>query len=188
MTNRRDEVLAADESGDSGRLSSALIELKDYVSHHIVVNFIERNGTTSLTFGTGPFYLEYTYEKDAKAALAAAEQAYEGDNNPNGNVFKKATDYCDPLAKQYGWGYSRPYFDCIMGELAKYPSMGEISNGGVALVPPTGQYRIDLASPVWYPSWSGVAILACILITVVIIIRLLIWGALRITLFVLKKR
>ena len=188
MTDLREEVLSADEAGDTERLAGALVDLKTFVSKHIVVNFLEKNGELSLTFGTGPFYLEHQYNRDATTALAAAEEALENDDNPNGNVFKKATDYCDPLAKQYGWGYSKPYFDCIMNELAKYPSMGEIDDVGVAVIPPAGEYRIDLVSPVWYPSWAGWVVLVCLLMSVVIIIRFMVWLALRVALAVMKKR
>ena len=188
MTRLRERVLAADETGDTNELREALRELRSFTSSHVVVNFLEMNGELSLNFGTGPFYLEYQYERDAKAALAEAELLLGGDSNPNGNIFQKATDYCDPLAKKYGWGYRRPYFDCILNELAKYPSMGEIEDVQRALVPPPGEYRINFASPVWYPSWAGWTLLACALLGVVIIIRLLIWVILRIALIVMKKR
>ena len=187
MTRLREDVLRADEKGDGEWLSTALVELRTFVSGHIVVNFVERNGEVSMGFGTGPFYLEHQYERDARAALAEAEQRLSSDDNPSGNIFRQATDHCDPLAKQYGWGYSWPYFDCIMNELAKHPSMGEISDVQMALVPPTGEYRINFASPAWSPSWAGWMVLACIVMGVVIIIRFFIWGALRITLVVMKK-
>jgi len=188
MTRLREEVLVADEEGEGERLNETLVALRAFTSRHIIVNFVERNGVNSLTFGTGPFYLEYQYERDARKALAEAERVLGGDNNPSGNVFKKATDVCDPLAKRYGWGYSRPYFDCIMNELAKYPSMGEIEDAQQALVPPTGNYRINIASPIWFPSLSGWFALACVILGVVIIIRFLIWATLRITLLMVKKR
>lgn len=187
MTRLREAVLVADKEGDGERLESTLVELKSFVSRHIVVNFVEKNGEMSLAFGTGQFYLEGEYERDAKRALEEAEAALEDDDNPNGNVFKKATDVCDPLAKKYGWGYSRPYFDCIMTELAKYPAMDEIDDASTALIPPVGEYRISMASPVWYPSWAGWVVLVCLVMGVVIIIRFLIWTGLRITLIVMKK-
>ena len=188
MTRLRGVVLKADEGGDAEEIERALVELKVFVSQHIVVNFVERNGEVSLVFGTGQFYLERQYERDAKRALEEAREELSGDDNPNGNVFKKATDVCDPLAKRYSWGYSRPYFDCIMNELARYPSMGDINDTRTALIPPVGEYRLNLASPIWYPSWAGWFVLGCVIMSVVIIIRFLIWGVLRITLITMKKR
>ena len=188
MIRLREDVLIADESGDAERLNETLVALRTFTSTHIIVNFIERNGVASLTFGTGPFYLEYQYKRDARIALDAAEKTLGGDSNPSGNVFRQATDYCDPLAKRYGWGYSRPYFDCIMNELAKHPSMGELEDATKALVPPTGNYRINFASPVWHPSWAGWVVLVCLVMSVVIIVRLLIWITLKIALMVMKKR
>ena len=187
MISLRDRVIEADREGDKEELRESLVELRSFVAGNIVVNFFEVNGEPQLIFGTGPFYLEYQYERDARAALAEAEQMLGGDDNPSGNIFKKATDVCDPLAKKYGWGYRRPYFDCIMNELAKYPAMGEIEDVRKAMIPPTGEYRINFASPVWSASWAGWAVLACLILSVVIIIRFLIWIVLRIALIVMKK-
>ncbi len=168
-------------------LNETLVKNPDTIAVQ-VVNMIERNGESHVVFGTGVFYLEHAYERDAQEALREAEAAIGGDNNPNGNVFKQATDYCDPLAKQYGWGYSKPYFDCIMSELSKHPEMGELEDIRVALVPPASVYRVDFASPIWFPSLAGWLVLICLLMTVVIIIRFFIWVILKVTLIFMKKR
>ena len=189
MVERRDRVLEADKSGDEAEMLRALTELKQYTFSHIVVNIIEENGEERLVFGTGPFYLEQQYMRKAKAALAEAEKALEGvGNNPHGNVFKKAAKICDARALKYGWGFSKPYIDCMTSELAKFPEMKEIEDFRRAMIPPTALFRINYASPVWTWSWAGTAILVCILLTVVILIRGLIWIILRITLFLTKMR
>ena len=189
MIERRDRVLAADEAGDEAELLTALSDLQEYTLSHIVVNLVEENGVERIVFGTGPFYLEQQYIRKAKAELAKAEAALEGsDSNPNGNVYKKAAAVCDEKARKYGWGFSKPYVDCMTSELAKYPSMEEVEDYVQAMIPPTAMYRRDFASPVWCWSWSGVVILACLLLIVVIFIRLLIWLVLRITLILLKKK
>jgi len=188
MVELRDAVLAADENGDDEELADALRELQEYTISHIVVNVVEENGVERLVFGTGPFYLEQQYVRKAKEALTKAEEALlDAGNNPHGNVFKKASDICDARALQYGWGFNKAYIDCMTNELAKFPEMDEIVDFQRAMIPPTTLFRVNFASPVWTWSWSGASILACILLTVVILIRFLIWGVLRITLLIIKK-
>jgi hypothetical protein len=188
MTTRLSAVLAADEKGDDAAIATALSDLKSFTFTHITINIIEKNGTQSLIFGTGPFYLQQQYIKKATAELEKAKSALSDDANPNGNVFQKATDVCDPLAKQYRWGYSKPYFDCILTELDKYPASTAIVDFQQALIPPTALYRHDYASPIWYPTLAGFSILLSLILIVVIFTRLLIYTALRIILFFMKNR
>ena len=189
MVALRDRVIEADEKGEGEELMRALRELQEYTVSHIVVNMVEENGVERVVFGTGPFYLEQQYIRKAKEELAKAEASLLGSGeNPHGNVFKKAAAVCDARAIQFGWGFNKAYVDCMTSELARYPEMGEIESFRKAMIPPTALYRRDFASPIMMWSWSGVAILGCGLLGVVILIRCVIWVALRIVLFLLKKR
>ncbi|MCL1839812.1 hypothetical protein FWF89_02320 [Candidatus Saccharibacteria bacterium] len=189
MVELRDAVIQADKDGSDEEILSALMGLKEYTFSHIVINLIEENGVERVVFGTGPFYLEQQYIRKAKSALAEAEAALENaGENPHGNVYKKAAEVCDELARRYGWGFNRQYIECMSRELAKFPEMEEIEDFQRAMIPPTVLYRRDFASPIWAFSWSGLAILACIILIVVILIRFVIWCVLRIALILLKKR
>ena len=188
MVTLRDQVIKADEEGSEEDILTALNQLKDFTLTHIVVNVYEENGIEKLSFGTGPFYLENQYVKKAQEELAKAEASLENAGvNPNGNVFKKAAEVCDALGIQYGWGYSAPYINCMQEELAKYPAMDEIEDYKEAMIPSTALYRQDFASPIWYPCWSGIIILVCIILIIVIFIRFLIWICLRIALLFAKN-
>lgn len=188
MVALRDQVIKADEEGSEEDILTALNQLKDFTLTHIVVNVYEENGVEKLSFGTGPFYLENQYVKKAQEELAKAEASLENAGvNPNGNVFKKAAEVCDALGIQYGWGYSAPYINCMQEELAKYPAMDEIEDYKEAMIPSTALYRQDFASPIWYPCWSGIIILVCIILIIVIFIRFLIWVCLRIALLFAKN-
>jgi len=189
MVELRKEVLEMDADGTDEELMASLKRLQKYTVSHIVVNMVEENGVERIVFGTGPFYLEQQYVRKAQEELAKAEAALlNAGENPHGNVFKQAAEVCDALGRQYGWGYSKPYFDCMINELAKFPEMEEIEDFQRAMIPPTVLYRRDFVSPVWAPSWSGLAILACALLVVVILIRFVIWIVLRIALILLKKK
>lgn len=171
MADRREAVLAADKNENREQLENRLMELKNYVFSH-------------MNSSTDEFYLQYTYEKDAQAILEAARQAADA-ANPNGNVYKKASDYCDPLAQRFGWGYSAPYFNCITEQLMQYEAAGEVQDKVV--LPNTELYRLSYVSPLWTPSWSGLVVAICVILSVVIIIKLFIYIILRIILLQYKN-
>ena len=127
---------------------------------NIVVSVIEENGVQRITFGTGPFYLEHKYMKDATAALEEAEKTVVDDTNPNGNIYAKAGETCRALARQNGWTWSSPeYINCMVTEIQKYPAAEDLQDKIVAALPSTELYRRNYASPVWAPSLAGFAIL-----------------------------
>ena len=92
MNDLKTAVLEADAAGEDeeGNLKEGAIQksqeeinadleeklkaLKTFAESHTIVNFVEKNGTSSLTFGTGPFYLEHQYNRLAAAAIAKAEE------------------------------------------------------------------------------------------------------------------
>lgn len=185
MNSLKEAVLAADEAGDTEELETSMQKLKDFTFHHIAINVVEKNGVQRVTFGTGPFYLEDSYTRDATAALAKAEEELGSDANPNGNVFAAAMSVCKPQAIKNGWSWnSEGYLSCMTGEINKYPSADNLSV--TASLPSTSLYRYDFSSPVWTFCLSGVVILVCAILILVIFIRFLIWCVLRIALIFLK--
>ena len=188
MTDLKAEVAVADESGDKEEIAKSLDNLKNFTFTHTVINIIEKNGKQYVTFGTGPVYLEHEYEREATAALKAAEEKAATDENPNGNVFAKAMDVCKPQAIANGWAWnSQGYLDCMTGEINKYPTTDRIEDTYVASLPSTALFRYDFASPIWTLSLSGFVNILCIILIVVILTKILIWCVLRLALFFLKK-
>lgn len=186
MLSLREEVLQADEEGNDEKIEESIQKLKDFTFHHIVINVVEKNGVQRITFGTGPFYLENSYTRDAADAIAKAEQNLSGSSNPNGNVFAAAMDVCKPQAIKNGWAWNSPgYITCMTGEINKYPT-SDAAYSIEAQIPSTSLYRYDFSSPVWAPSISGFVLLLCLILIVVIFIRILIWCVLRIALIFLK--
>lgn len=187
MVELRDAVVEADEYGDEKGIANGLTALQQFVVSHVVVNVVERNGVQEVIFGTGPFYLEQQYLRAANAAISEAENEIYNDNNSYGNIYGVVSGICRPLAIANGWSWNSPgYLECWTSELAKYPASDNLSTAMVKL-PSTELYRYDFASPIWAPTWSGWAILACIIILAIIIIRLVIWCILQIALAVAKK-
>lgn len=189
MSELRRAVLEADAANDDTSLQESLVQLQNFVFSHVVINVAENNGTQSIVFGTGPFYLENQYLRAANAAIEAAEANLANDTNPNGNIYAAVSAICKPLAIENGWSWNSPgYLECWTSELAKYPTSDELSsNLLVADIPSTELFRVNYASPLWAPSWAGLAILACLLIIVIVIVRFLIWCVLKISLLFLGK-
>ena len=187
MVELRDAILAADEAQDDAEISAKLEELRNFVFNNIVVNVVDDNGAQKLTFGTGPFYLENTYRRDAEKALAAAEEKIASDDNPNGNIYAAASEACKSVAITNGW-YSwtnQGYISCMVSEIEKYPASDNLIDQFSANLPSTELYRIEYSSPVWAPTLSGFAILIVLILIVVIFIRFLIWLILNLSLLFL---
>ncbi|MBQ3271069.1 hypothetical protein IJH10_00480 [Candidatus Saccharibacteria bacterium] len=188
MTNLKADVTAADEAGDDNAINEALTKLQAFARTHTIVNVVEKNGESYVTFGTGPVYLEKQYTRKATEALAAAEAQAGTDANPNGNVFAKAMDVCKPLAIIYGWAWnSQGYLDCMTGEIAKYPTSERIEDTYVASLPSTALFRYDFASPIWTPTLSGFVAIICLILAAILIIRFFSWAFLRLALVFIKN-
>lgn len=191
MTELRDNVLAVDEKigkneNDDEALASdmelrdALIELKEFVFSHIVINIVEENGNQKITFGTGPFYLEHQYLRDATRALDEAEKAMTSDNNPYGNVYGMAGETCRAEALANGWIWSSPeYVNCMLSEIQKYPAAAELQDTILAKLPSTELYRHNYASPIWAPTVTGLVLLLTLIVMFIIFVKIIIWIVLR---------
>lgn len=152
MSQRRAAVLDADKTGDQTAIKSRLVDLQRYVSSHM---------NTSM----GTIYLEEQYKRDSEAANKAASS----DGNPNGNIFKKAQDICAPRFQHLG-NFSTAYKQCVLDELAKYPAASELTSS--LKLPRADTYRHSFSSPLWSPDFAGFSVLACLLIVLIIIARL----------------
>ncbi len=189
MVELRDAVLSADADNNDEEITASLEKLQQFVFSHIVVNIAESNGVQSIIFGTGPFYLEQQYLRAANAAIERAEAELVDDSNPYGNIYAAVLAVCRPQALANGWSWNHPsYLNCWTSELAKYPASDNFETNLAAKVPSTELYRHNYASPIWAPSWSGWAILACLVILVIVVIRILIWCILKVALLFLKEK
>jgi len=160
MVERRAAVVSADEAGNEENTIRRLYDLQHYVAAHM-----------NTDMGKG-VYLESSYKRDAQAVLDAASS----DQNPNGNIYKKAQEVCAPRFS----GYSAAYLQCTTGELAKYPAA---TNPETAVVLPSADsYLHSFASPTWSPDFAGWSVVVCLVISLLIIIRLIGIGILKLLL------
>lgn len=156
MSERREAVLAIDKADDSFALQNRLFDLQRYVAAH-------------MNTSTGAFYLEGQYKRDSQKVVDAAKES----GDPGQNVYAKAESVCRP---QYS-SWSPAYMQCFQDELAKYPASSDPAMS--VTLPSTSIYRHSFASSAWTPDFAGWSILACAVIVLMIITRL-------ISLFVLR--
>ena len=188
MAELKASVLEADAAEDDQKITEALSELQQFTFSHIVINVIEENGVQRLVFGTGSFYLERQYSRAAATAIKEAEAQLASEMVPSDNIYAAASNVCKPKAIANGWNWNNPnYINCMTGEINKHPAARHPSNQLTAKIPSTELYRFNYASPLWAPTPAGFTILACLIISVVIFIRILIWFVLRLALIFLKN-
>jgi hypothetical protein len=153
MVQRRAAVNQADKIGDMAAIKNRLFDLQRYVSQHMNTDM-------------GTIYLENQYKRDVEAAGQNASS----ENNPNGNIYKKANDVCAPKYSYLGF-YSLAYQNCYLEELGKYPAASALTSS--LKLPKAETYRYSYASPLWSPDFAGFSVLACVLIILLIVARLL---------------
>jgi len=159
MIERRTAVIDADNAGNDTATQTRLYDLQRYVSSHMNTNL-----------GKG-VPLEATYNRVYNRLLTEASN----DNNPNGNIYKKAQEVCAPKFSTY----SSAYLQCTVGELAKYPASSNlISSVNLS----TSGFVYNFVSPLWSPDFAGLSVLVCIAILTMIIVRLIGVGILKLML------
>lgn len=165
MVQRRTAVIDADKAGDPAAIKNRLFDLQRYVSQHMNTDM-------------GTIYLENQYKRDVETANKNASS----ENNPNGNIYKKANDVCAPKYSHLGF-YSLAYQNCYLEELAKYPAATELTSS--LKLPKADTYRHSFAAPLWSADFAGFSVLACLFIILLILARLL---GLMILKLILKSR
>lgn len=160
MVQRRDAVINADKTGDEQTLIQRLYDLQQFVSAHM---------NTDLGRGV---YLENSYNKD----LQNWQTNSYGDSNPNGNIYKKAQEVCAPQFKYYSYAY----LQCTTNELSKYPAAKDPATD--TSKPRQEAYIHSYTSPVWSPDFAGWSVVACGVVLLLILIRLISLGVLQIML------
>jgi hypothetical protein len=160
MVERRAAVIAADKAGNQTDTIQRLYDLQQYVSAHM-----------NTDLGKGVYLLE-SYQRDSQAALNQAS----GDQNPNGNIYKKAQEVCAPRFSHY----STAYLQCTTGELAKYPAGSNLIDQ--VKLPLPSLYLHDYQSPVWSADFAGWSVVICAVIGLLIVTRLISIGILKLLL------
>ena len=186
MTELKNAVMEADASNDDEAIASSLVELQTFTRTHIIFNYFDENGEQKIIFGTGAFYLENQYNRKANEALKVAQEKInqQGGNMNEYNVHKKVAELCDAEAIKHGGRYPNiNYINCFVNELAKYPEADQLTVAASANLPSTDLFRYDYASPMWYPCASGIVILICVILLIIVLVRFVIWIGLQIAIF-----
>jgi hypothetical protein len=176
LDSLRQAVLTADENGNLDEIRQAVTDLRSFTFTHTALTQVESNGENTLVLGTGPFYLENQYIRTAQAAIQHARDQLTADNptGPGSDIYDKSAEYCNILAKQYGWrSWGKAHIDCVLEQLSQYPSQGAIQDLKTAMIPSTALYYHNYAAPLWAPTPAGWTSLAVLVLTLIIILRIL---------------
>lgn len=150
MLARRDAVASADAAGNTDEIMSRIYDLQRYVAAHMNAE-------------TGDFYLQEQYNRDVKAAIAAASGDTDGYDSPQA----RADAICNPNLQIHG--YSKAYQDCMLKELSRE---GQVIDPAKIKLPNPALYRYSFVSPLWSPDFAGWSIVVSLLLAAAIICRI----------------
>lgn len=159
MVERRNALEGADKSGDANSITARLYDLQRYSASH-------------MNASTGAVYLQESYNRDARKAMAGTSTAG-GSQSPQA----KADAICNPQLHTHG--YSLEYQNCMLNELTK---AGQVVDPSGLKLPSPALYRYNFISPVWSSDFAGWSLVVCALILLVIIVRLIVLAVLHILL------
>ena len=170
MVERRESVEHADKAGDIVNLQQRLYDLQRYVSTHMNAD-------------PGKIALDHTYKQMYDRKLKEFEEEIK--NQSNNDTVSKVRAVCDARAQQGGYGrfttQADPrYVSCINEEWEKYPA-AKVANLQFE-APSTEPYYHTFVSPIWSADYAGWSLLVTIFIAMIIIMRLVVLGMLKLML------
>ena len=170
MVERRESVENADKAGDIVNLQQRLYDLQRYVSTHMNAD-------------PGRIALDHTYKRMYDRKLKEFEEEIK--NQSNNDTVSKVRAVCDARAQQGGYGrfttQADPrYINCINEEWAKYPAAKTTNLQFEA--PSTEPYYHTFVSPIWSADYAGWSLLVTIFIAMIIVMRLVVLGMLKLML------
>ena len=170
MVERRESVENADKAGDIVNLQQRLYDLQRYVSTHMNAD-------------PGKIALDHTYKQMYDRKLKEFEEEIK--NQSNNDTVSKVRAVCDARARQGGYGRATTqadprYVSCINEEWEKYPA-AKVANLQFE-APSTEPYYHTFVSPIWSADYAGWSLLVTIFIAMVIIMRLVVLGMLKLML------
>ena len=173
MVERRESVEHADKAGDMVNLQQRLYDLQRYVSTHMNAD-------------PGKIALDHTYKQMYDRKLKEFEEEIK--NQSNNDTVSKVRAVCDARARQGGYGRATTqadprYVSCINEEWEKYPA-AKVANLQFE-APSTEPYYHTFVSPIWSADYAGWSLLVTIFIAMIIVMRLVVLGMLKL---MLKRR
>ena len=170
MVERRESVEHADKAGDMVNLQQRLYDLQRYVSTHMNAD-------------PGKIALDHTYKQMYDRKLKEFEEEIK--NQSNNDTVSKVRAVCDARARQGGYGRATTqadprYVSCINEEWEKYPA-AKVANLQFE-APSTEPYYHTFVSPIWSADYAGWSLLVTIFIAMIIAMRLVVLGVLKLML------
>lgn len=150
MRDLRDQLVAADKSGDAAQVQQAARKLQNYVSAHM------NTATGRVGFAT-------LYKRDADAAMEKSKPP-----EIDSSLYQKATEDCKPQFANYGY---EAWASCVATKVNVNPSA--TLNIADNVSPDRDLYYVEYVSPVWSFDLAGVSLVLLILVVIIIILKAL---------------
>ena len=161
MIERRAAVISADKSGNEKDIQNSLYALQRYSAAHVNAS-------------SGVIYLEATYNKDVKHIVTSAERA-------SSKEYQKEHAAADAYCQSQFSSWSPAYVQCYADQLKKHGSgaINAATSGALKRLPSPSLYRHEFESPLWSPDFAGWSLLASVVVLLMIVVRLVSLGILR---------
>lgn len=151
MTNLRDELVTADETGDVEAVQTAAQKLQNYVAHHM--NTV-----------TGKVALQTLYNQAAEEAMEASKPA-----DISTDVYQQATEACKPQLTNYGY---RAWASCVATKVGLNATTTLATADDVA--PDPDLYYVEYAPARWSADLAGISLLLFCVVMAILIIRIIV--------------
>jgi len=155
MIERRTAVLSADQKGDKEEIRASLVNLQNYMSHHM---------NTQLN---GGLYLSESYNRDRDAALEVANST----SNPNSAVYQQASIECRARWQGGVASFRNDYVQCVIDKVS---ALSASTDPTASLrLPSVSSYRYDFASPLISFDLAGISVLITVILLLIILGRII---------------
>lgn len=151
MSNLRDELVAADETGDVEAVQTAAQKLQNYVAHH-------------MNTATGKIALQTLYNQAAEEAMEASKPT-----DISTDVYQQATEACKPQLINYGY---RAWASCVATKVGLNATTTLATANEVA--PDPDLYYVEYAPARWSVDLAGISLLLFVVVIAVLVIKALI--------------
>lgn len=145
--DRYNSLKSADESGDISKVEAAATELQNYTASH-------------MNTAVPRLALQTLYKKAAQQALDAAKPA-----DIDASLYQRVTEEC---ASAWYRGGSRARGACIASKIGSSGASGYTEAETIS----PDAYYVQYAPARWSPDAAGFAVLACMILIFIIVVRL----------------
>jgi hypothetical protein len=151
MVQARQQVMAADKTGNAQAIQQSLVNLQHYASAHMNAD-------------PGVVYLQQSYNRDYAAAVTTEADA----SNPNSTVYQQASISCRARFKGGVESFQNDYVNCVAAAVSNLPPAQQQS----VVVPNPESYRYSFSSPLVSLDFAGISTVVTFFLALAIVVKI----------------